>query len=215
VLQAGAPAAVNATGNGGNNALRGNALGNRLDGGAGNDSIAGGAGADTLLGSAGNDTLRGEAGVDQLQGGAGGDVFVFDAADGERDVVRDFNGAVDTLELRSAGFAGLAPGVLAQENFAAKQGPGATAASGTAQAVYDLATGDLWFDPDGAGAAAGVVFARLQGDPDAARRGHRGGLRGAAARACCVPMRSRSILYAMGGRADSRTQMIPSERDPL
>ena len=42
-------AAVNATGNSGQNTLRGNAAANRLDGGAGADMLVGGAGGDTYL----------------------------------------------------------------------------------------------------------------------------------------------------------------------
>jgi Ca2+-binding RTX toxin-like protein len=49
-------AAVNGTGNDGNNVLVGNSAANRLSGGAGDDTLDGGAGADTLVGGQGNDT---------------------------------------------------------------------------------------------------------------------------------------------------------------
>ena len=49
-------AAINGTGNAGNNVLIGNGAANVLAGGDGNDTLDGGAGADTLIGGLGNDT---------------------------------------------------------------------------------------------------------------------------------------------------------------
>jgi Ca2+-binding RTX toxin-like protein len=77
-------AAINGTGNAGDNALMGNAGANVLAGGAGDDSLDGGAGidtmhggdgSDTLDGDVGNDTLRGDAGDDTLDGGLGADAM--------------------------------------------------------------------------------------------------------------------------------------------
>ncbi|GGB94156.1 beta strand repeat-containing protein [Pseudoduganella buxea] len=51
-------AAVNVTGNGGDNVLTGNGAANVLDGGSGNDTLDGGAGNDRLLGGAGDDVYR-------------------------------------------------------------------------------------------------------------------------------------------------------------
>ena len=48
-------AAINGTGNAGDNLLTGNAAANVLGGGTGNDTLDGGAGADTLIGGDGND----------------------------------------------------------------------------------------------------------------------------------------------------------------
>ncbi|RZI86468.1 MAG: hypothetical protein EOP38_01350 [Rubrivivax sp.] len=56
VLIAGKAAALNATGNTGNNVLTGNEFANKLYGLAGNDSLNGGVGADTLEGGTGVDT---------------------------------------------------------------------------------------------------------------------------------------------------------------
>src|SRR5512140_3180380 len=52
-------AAINATGDDGNNLLTGNSGANILNGGDGNDTLNGQAGNDTLLGGDGNDTLNG------------------------------------------------------------------------------------------------------------------------------------------------------------
>ncbi|MFM6278987.1 MAG: calcium-binding protein, partial [Dolichospermum sp.] len=77
-------AAINGTGNAGNNVIIGNGANNiltgnagndTLNGGAGNDNLNGGDGNDLLLGGAGNDTLNGVAGNDTLNGGAGNDIL--------------------------------------------------------------------------------------------------------------------------------------------
>jgi len=57
-------AAINGTGNTGNNILTGNSAANSISGGGGNDTIIGGGGNDTLEGAAGNDSLTGGDGVD-------------------------------------------------------------------------------------------------------------------------------------------------------
>jgi Ca2+-binding RTX toxin-like protein len=48
-------AAINGTGNAGDNVITGNSANNSLNGGAGNDTLNGGAGRDTLIGGSGND----------------------------------------------------------------------------------------------------------------------------------------------------------------
>jgi len=65
--------ALNLTGGGGNDILRGVAGNERVAGGAGEDSLFGETGDDTLLGQEGADSLFGGAGNDTLQGGAGND----------------------------------------------------------------------------------------------------------------------------------------------
>lgn len=63
--------AVRATGNSGNNTIKGNSLANILNGVAGNDTIFGGGGADTLDGG---------TGADSMVGGAYKDVYIVDNA---------------------------------------------------------------------------------------------------------------------------------------
>ncbi len=79
--------------NGGNDAVRA---------GGGDDTVLGREGEDTLSGGGGADRLNGGADNDKLRGGNGADVFVFETGTG-RDVVRDFETGVDTIEI--AGFA--------------------------------------------------------------------------------------------------------------
>lgn len=67
------PSAVNGTGNGLDNVIRGNDRANTLSGLDGNDSLYGGNGNDALDGGNGNDYLNGGAGVDTLAGGNGND----------------------------------------------------------------------------------------------------------------------------------------------
>jgi Ca2+-binding RTX toxin-like protein len=66
-------AAINGTGNSGNNTITGNTAANVLRGGGGNDILRGGGGNDTLYGGTGDDQLFGDAGNDILFGGGGKD----------------------------------------------------------------------------------------------------------------------------------------------
>ncbi|MFN6153672.1 MAG: bluetail domain-containing putative surface protein, partial [Dolichospermum sp.] len=59
-------AAINGTGNDGNNVITGNGANNILNGGAGNNILNGGAGNDILTGGLGKDTLIGGLGVDRF-----------------------------------------------------------------------------------------------------------------------------------------------------
>ena len=89
-------AAVDGTGNGLANRIRGNVAANALDGGVGHDSVWGEAGDDRILGGEGADLLDGGAGADTLAGGAGNDTMVVDDA---RDVVlEDAGGGTDLVQ---------------------------------------------------------------------------------------------------------------------
>lgn len=82
-----------------------------LWGGGGADVIRGGGGDDRIDGGEGDDTLHGAHGVDTLTGGAGADLFLFGREDlagldiaggvgeGNRDVVTDFRGGEDVLDV--------------------------------------------------------------------------------------------------------------------
>jgi serralysin len=77
----------------------------KLIGGHGDDDLKGLGGNDTIVASAGDDRLDGGPGTDLLRGGAGADVFVFRSAGesgagaGKRDVVADFVGGTDKIDL--------------------------------------------------------------------------------------------------------------------
>ena len=87
------------TGNDFANHIIGNAGANKLLGAGGVDILEGGAGADTLDGGAGNDSIAGGAGNDRIDVGAGDDtVFYTSKLDG-KDVIDNFQGSKDVLNL--------------------------------------------------------------------------------------------------------------------
>jgi serralysin len=138
--------------------------GNRLDNGlTGNDA------ANLLRGLQGDDTLRGGLGNDVLEGGPGRDSFVFDAPPGaaDADLVVDFRGNQDELQLDDAAFAAIgALGRFAAGDNRFAFGDGLTAGADAAdRVVYDTATGELYYDADGSGPGASLLFATLQGAP--------------------------------------------------
>ena len=105
--------------------------------------------------------MDGGAGNDQLTGGAAADIFRFttalDAA-GNTDTIRKFAVANDSIELDDAVFTGIgAAGSLAASAFVV----GSAATDANHRVIYDDRTGELYFDADGNGAGAAVLFARM------------------------------------------------------
>ena len=154
------------TGNVGDNVLKGGAGGDLLLGNDGADTIMGEAANDSLQGGNGNDVLIGNAGSDQLTGGNGSDNFVLDSPGpaGEFDTFKDFNPAEDSVTLASSAFAalaGYAGGPLAAVAF--KSGTQATTVD--QHVIYNPATGNLYYDADGAGGAAMVQIAFFSTKP--------------------------------------------------
>jgi Ca2+-binding RTX toxin-like protein len=144
----------------GNDTVNGNGGNDRLLGEAGNDRLVGGGGNDTAQGGAGNDLLLGGAGRDVLTGSAGADAFVFDtalSATTNVDRVTDFNATADTIRLDNAVFAALPTGALAANRFVL----GTAALDAADRIIYQRSTGQLWYDRDGTGGAAKVLFADL------------------------------------------------------
>ncbi|PWR18190.1 calcium-binding protein [Zavarzinia aquatilis] len=72
-------AAINGTGNDGNNTIFGNSGVNSLSGGRGDDWLIGGDGNDKLYGGSGRDILDGGTGDDVMEGGNGNDVYYVDS----------------------------------------------------------------------------------------------------------------------------------------
>jgi Ca2+-binding RTX toxin-like protein len=149
---------VDADGKKGDDRLFGNNGENRLRGMQGDDTLTGGKGADTLIGGAGTDTLK---------GGEGADRFVFNTplpAAGERDKVVDFD-ASDRIVLDDdvfTAFDATVSGAITTAQFYAA--PGATAAQDSSdRIVYNPVTGSLYYDADGSGGQAAVLFAILGG----------------------------------------------------
>lgn len=117
-------AAINGTGNAGNNVITGNTANNLLNG------------------SGGNDTLNGGAGLDTLTGGAGNDVFLFQFSQStvaNPDRITDFAINSDKIDLLSA-----AGGVLpAPAAFSRAANSAATTLTNVVNAVFTDANGAL------------------------------------------------------------------------
>ncbi|MQX70809.1 calcium-binding protein [Sinorhizobium meliloti] len=137
--------AINGTGNDLFNFLTGNGAANTLDGAAGNDTINGGLGNDTLIGAAGLDTFTFSTALN---------------AASNVDTIVDFVVADDTIGLENGIFTAIVgTGTLTDVQFVAN-------ASGTAETaenriIYDVDTGELFYDSDGNGGGGAVHFATL------------------------------------------------------
>jgi serralysin len=113
-----------------------------------------------VIGNDGNNVLNGGAGNDFLTGVLGQDSFRFDTqfdADTNRDEITDFDVAADTILLDDAIFSAFANGPLAAERFVV----GAAAQDASDNIIYNSATGAIYYDSDGNGAAAAVQFASV------------------------------------------------------
>jgi Ca2+-binding RTX toxin-like protein len=148
-----------ATGAAGNDSLFGDLGNDLLLGDVGLDFLSGGAGLDNLNGGLDNDRLAGGFNNDTLAGGAGLDRFRFDTAPNSVlnfDRILDFSSPSDTMELENAIYAALPAGALAATAFKIN-GP----LDPTDRIIYTPATGNIFYDLDGSGAAASVRFAQV------------------------------------------------------
>jgi Ca2+-binding RTX toxin-like protein len=117
-----------------------------------------------LVGNAGANILDGGNGNDLLVGLGGADTFRFAAMLGASnvDTINDFVAGTDRIALDDTVFAAIgAPGALNPNAFFA----GAAAHDADDRIVYNSATGRLFYDADGNGAGAQVLFATLTGAP--------------------------------------------------
>ena len=154
----------------GNDTLIGGAAADEVNGFGGNDFLQGGDGADAVLGGAGNDTMSGNAGHDwvrggegndQVTGGGGQDSFAFaDFGAANADVLTDFSGGWDNLQLDLNAFTALG----STGRFSSGDGrfrAGTSAQDADDRIIYNQATGQLWYDADGNGAGAAQLIATL------------------------------------------------------
>jgi Ca2+-binding RTX toxin-like protein len=146
------PAAISGTGNGRGNLITGNGADNVLRGVGG---------ADVIAGESGSDDIYGGAGHDKLTGGTGTDDFFFDTAlnvSTNVDKIIDFSAAADSIKLSLSVFEGItAAGTLATNAFRL----GTAAGDADDRIIYDSATGNIFYDADGSGAGAKVLFAKV------------------------------------------------------
>ncbi|WP_262028317.1 cadherin domain-containing protein [Microvirga sp. Mcv34] len=141
------------------------------------DFLRGGGGSDRLNGNIGNDTLSGGLGIDTLNGGAGDDAFRFDVAPvaGNRDIIQNFdlksatdpNVKGDRIELLGTRFAGITADLVDTLPDGRKMLKASAFVLGTAatdqshRMIYNQATGEIWYDPDGTGAGAARLIATI------------------------------------------------------
>lgn len=141
----------------GNDILGGGDGNDTLIGGLGDDQLVGGAGSDYLLGGAGNDLLvSGPGSNDRMVGGDGNDAFLFNAQAGFGNfaIIEDFKIGQDAVLLDHNAFGGLALGGLSASVFV----NGTVALDADDRILYDRLNGALFYDADGNGAGASVLF---------------------------------------------------------
>lgn len=104
-----------------------------------------------LIGNPYDNVLAGRGGDDILRGQGGADSFVFDMAPGPAniDTILDFSHGEDSLRLKAALFGLNGAGALAPGAFCL----GAVARDANDRILYDPASGNLYVDQDGTGAA--------------------------------------------------------------
>ena len=124
-------------------------IGNELD-----NTIVGNAGANIINGGDGDDILAGLGGADQFQ-------FTTALGPDNVDVIADFVSGSDKIVLENAIFDQLVTGALPGGLFHV----GAAASADDQRIIYDSATGNLYYDVDGTGPTAQVLFATLLGHP--------------------------------------------------
>jgi Ca2+-binding RTX toxin-like protein len=117
--------------------------------------------ANNLWGNGGANVLDGGAGADVLIGYGGADTFAFTSAlgGGNVDAIADFVQGTDKIALDDAIFTQVGSlGALNAGAFVA----GTQAADADDRIIYNSATGELFYDADGAGGSAQILFATLQ-----------------------------------------------------
>ncbi|MDQ4087273.1 MAG: calcium-binding protein, partial [Pseudomonadota bacterium] len=138
----------------------GNGMGNFITGNDGANVLRGRGGADTLDGRAGPDKLFGGLGHDSLKGGAGYDGFYFDTPldpSANVDKILAYSPYYDTIFLSRSIFSVLPTGTLAEAAFQV----GSSAQDATDRIIYQKSTGSIFYDADGKGGAAAVLFAQV------------------------------------------------------
>ena len=123
-------------------------------------NLTGNSSGNDIYGNDGNNVLNGRDGNDRLTGFLGVDTFLFTTplnAASNVDVITDFNVVDDTIMLSNAIFGGIGLGSVAGSQFVI----GAAAQDAGDRIIYNDATGAVYYDSDGTGAAAAIQFAEL------------------------------------------------------
>lgn len=139
-----------------------------LASGTANINGTGNQGSDVITGNAGINIINGRYGNDTLTGDEGNDIFVFDSKLSKVtniDHITDFAVGMDDIYLGKSIFTAYK---TAWSDLSADfvSGPDAAAQDKTDHFLYDTNTGDLYYDIDGIGARAAIIFATLDGVPE-------------------------------------------------
>jgi Ca2+-binding RTX toxin-like protein len=132
---------------------------NYLAGLAGADTLTGNASANRIFGGTGVDILDGKGGNDYLVGGVGQDVFKFSSAlsaTSNVDKLGSVTSGWDSISLSKSIFASIGSALTTSEFQL-----GTVADDANDYILYDKANGRLYYDADGSGAKAAVLFADL------------------------------------------------------
>jgi Ca2+-binding RTX toxin-like protein len=144
--------------------------------GAGSDTLAsmenviGSGFGDKLTGTTGANFIYGGGGNDQLSGAGGADRFYFDTrlnVSTNVDKILDFNPTDDTIYLARTVFSALPAGALATsafhriDNYNPAAPPPVTDDTANDRIIYDQVSGKLYYDADGAGGVAALLFATI------------------------------------------------------
>ena len=138
-----------------------NGDGNNLD-----NVLTGNGGNNTLNGGTGNDFLDGASGKDTLTGGDGTDTFAFTTpltAGRNVDTITDFASGKDKIQL--------SPSIFTELGFTGMPSSGAFFFAGGEshdaddRILYDQSNGALYYDADGTGALATMMFAVISTKP--------------------------------------------------
>jgi Ca2+-binding RTX toxin-like protein len=136
-----------------------------FSGTGGNDILKAGSGNDKLTGLGGNDTLGGGTGRDELAGGAGEDVFLFDStlSTTNNDFI-DFKLADnDRIWLKQSTFNQIGIDQVGQALSATAFALSTDTITATTRIIYNQATGEIFYDANGAAAGLRVLFATIAG----------------------------------------------------
>lgn len=112
----------------------------------------GNAGGNTIIGNNGKNVLDGAGGNDRLTGGEDNDLFKLNAAGNGVTVITDFVSATDILGIRSP--------------FGSELAFGTAATTADQRLIYDIGTGNLYYDADGSGSEAQVLLAVFANRPE-------------------------------------------------
>lgn len=139
----------------------GNGADTEFDTGAGSDKIKAGGGNDVIEAGSGDDRLDGGRGNDTLTGFLGADLFVFGAYGAKHaDSITDFDsGEGDRIALVGKTFDKIGT-AFTQDEFVS----GTAATDAKDRIIYNPATDELFYDPDGSGSKVALLVAVVSGD---------------------------------------------------